>query len=72
MKKSYSYDELSDLVCVAPGCHTRIKKRLAETKPTAIRCFTCHRKLQAKNGHSMSTAREVRAGLKPKRKPRIW
>jgi len=71
MKKTYKFDELSDRVCITPKCNKHLKKRIVEQKPTAKRCFSCEREYQAGRQHHMSTAREVRMGLKPKRMPKI-
>ena len=38
MKKSHKFDELSDRVCMEPGCDKHIKQRLVDTKD-ARRCY---------------------------------
>lgn len=53
MRKPYRFDELSNKFCVVPGCYTRIKKRLAEQKPTATMCFRHHVESQADRNHTM-------------------
>jgi len=69
MKKSYPFNEMGDRRCVV--CGRPIKRRLVEEKPTATKCFQCFRAEQEARGNSMSTAREVRTGQRPHRKPRI-
>ena len=49
MKKSHSFDELSDKHCVK--CDGRLKLRIAKEKPTANLCFNCHVEQQAGRSH---------------------
>ena len=71
MKKTHPFDKLSDRVCSTPGCRKHLKQRLVDIKPTVTRCYNCEREYQAGREHFMSTAREVRLGRRPARKPRI-
>lgn len=67
MRKSHPFDVLSDRVCVVPGCDKHLKLRLVEEKPTVIKCFGCFRDYEAGRDHPMSTAREIRTGVRPAR-----
>jgi hypothetical protein len=53
MKKNYAYNELSDRVCMEPGCTKRLKKRLVETKLSRniTHCFK-HEPKHRISGHS--------------------
>lgn len=39
MKKSYSFDVLSDKVCANPNCDRRLKRRIAEERPRFNLCY---------------------------------
>jgi hypothetical protein len=53
MKKTHSFDQLSDIVCLEPGCKKRIKERLVQTKGRrgAYFCFK-HEPKHRISGHS--------------------
>ena len=42
MRKPYPYTELSEQVCIVPGCRTRLKRSLVERKPSARKCYAHH------------------------------
>jgi len=39
MKKPYTYTELSERVCVVPGCTKRIKLNVLDRTPRARKCY---------------------------------
>lgn len=43
-KKSYAFNVLSDKECSMPNCNKKLKKRIAEERPTADRCYKCYQK----------------------------
>ena len=51
MKKPYKHTALSKVPC-KDCCHL-IKANVIARKPTAIRCFSCHRKAEALRGHKI-------------------
>jgi hypothetical protein len=50
LKKNYSFDVLSDRVCLEPGCSKRIKQRLVESKDVRL-CYE-HEPKRNISGHS--------------------
>lgn len=50
MKKSHSYDQLSNIKCATPGCATKLKLRLVEERPTVKFCYKCWQKKRNKGG----------------------
>jgi hypothetical protein len=50
MKKTHSFDELSNRACYKPGCSKKIKKRLVESKD-AMFCYE-HEPKRNISGHS--------------------
>lgn len=64
--KKHNFRVMSDQKC---RCSTPIKQSMVDRHPGKILdCFPCFRKGQASKGHEMTTAREVRTGLKRGRK----
>ena len=51
------WNEMSDKKCI--DCGRPLKKRIAKTKRTAIRCFQCFVKSEALGGHNMKRAFEL-------------
>jgi hypothetical protein len=41
VKKSYKFNELSDVVCQGKGCDRKLKKRRVEGHGDTL-CFKCH------------------------------
>lgn len=58
MKKSWSFDVLSDRVCDSPGCHRRLKlRRVVEHKDAY--CYKCnqrHLDMSGKKSRKMNRA----------------
>jgi hypothetical protein len=51
MKKTHSFDKLSDVECREPGCDKKLKLRLVENKPTVSHCYK-HEPKHRISGHS--------------------
>ena len=58
MKKSYPFNELSNKRCIE--CGKPLKRRIAEEKPSAGRCYRCHstRLMKERNREAAEKQRE--------------
>lgn len=54
MKKSHRHSDLSDRVCMAPGCHKLIKQRMVETKDARL-CYEHFCLKEFNRGHTVNT-----------------
>lgn len=64
--KKHNFRVMSDQRC---HCGIAIKQSMVDRHPgKVLDCFSCFRRKQAGKDHEMTTAREVRAGLKRGRK----
>ena len=59
MKKSHSFDKLSDKTCDVSGCKTRLKQRIVEEKPTAKKCFKHWSEIEFARRHRDKEATEA-------------
>ena len=66
MKKAYPFNILSNKRCVK--CDRRLKMNVVERKSNVDLCYNCNREEEEARGNSISTAKEVRQGKRPKRK----
>ncbi len=53
-QKKLSFDVLSDVECVVPGCKRKIKQRLVDVRPSNVhKCYPHHVRYEAGRGHML-------------------
>ncbi len=66
MKKTYSFNVMSDKICAFASCDKRLKLRLVKQKPSTTICYKHYKETETDRGHTIdSQARKKRvcAGL---------
>ena len=63
MKKSHRHDQLSDRVCLAPGCPKLIKQRMVDTKDARL-CYKHFCKKEAGRAHFINNQPRKKRVLK--------